>query len=68
MQKDLNKSAEIKLWISRIVVYAILIFLAFLCLFFFYLMIINSSRSNAQLKEGFTVIPGGHFLDNFYNA
>ncbi|MBQ9047949.1 MAG: carbohydrate ABC transporter permease [Solobacterium sp.] len=68
MKKDINKSAEIKLLITRIVVYAILIFLAFLCLFFFYLMIINSSRSNAQLKGGFTIIPGGHFLENFSNA
>ena len=68
MTKDINKSARIKLLISRIVVYGILIFLAFLCLFFFYLMIINSTRSNAQLKTGFTVIPGGHMLDNFINA
>ncbi|MBR2669097.1 MAG: carbohydrate ABC transporter permease [Solobacterium sp.] len=68
MSKDINKSARIKLLISRIVVYGILIFLAFLCLFFFYLMIINSTRSNAQLKTGFTVIPGGHMLENFINA
>ena len=57
MKKDANKSAEIKLLISRIVVYAILIFLSFLCLFFFYLMFINSTRSNAQLQGGFTLIP-----------
>lgn len=68
MKKDANKSAELKLLISRILVYAILIFLAFLCLFFFYLMIINSSRSNAQLKTGFTIIPGGNFMKNFSNA
>ncbi|MDO5439164.1 MAG: carbohydrate ABC transporter permease [Erysipelotrichaceae bacterium] len=68
MKKDVNKSAKIKLIISRFVVYAILIFLSFLCLFFFYLMIINSSRSNAQLKTGFTIIPGGNFLKNLYNA
>ncbi|MBQ6368146.1 MAG: carbohydrate ABC transporter permease [Erysipelotrichaceae bacterium] len=68
MKKDANQSAKIKLFISRLVVYAILIFLSFLCLFFFYLMIINSSRSNAQLKTGFTIIPGGNFLKNLYNA
>ena len=68
MSKDINKSARIKLLISRIVVYGILIFLAFLCLFFFYLMIINSSRSNAQLNTGFTIIPGGHFIENLKNA
>ncbi|MBR5341685.1 MAG: carbohydrate ABC transporter permease [Erysipelotrichaceae bacterium] len=68
MKKDINKSAEIKLLISRIVVYAILIFLSFLCLFFFYLMFVNSTRSNAQLQGGFTLIPRENFFKNFYNA
>lgn len=68
MKKDLNKTAGIKLFISRIVVYGILIFLSFLCLFFFYLMFINASRSNAQLQAGFTLIPGGNALKNFVNA
>jgi len=65
---DRNRSARIKLIIARILVYAVLAFLTFLCLFFFYLLIINSSRSDGQLDAGFTLIPGGHFLDNFYNA
>ena len=68
MKKDLNKTAGIKLFISRIVVYGILLFLSFLCLFFFYLMFINASRSNAQLQAGFTLIPGGNALKNFVNA
>ena len=67
MEKN-DKQARIKLLISRIIVYGILIFLAALCLFFFYLMIINSSRSNAQLNTGFTIIPGGHFIENLKNA
>ena len=68
MKKDINKTAGIKLFISRVIVYGILIFLAFLCLFFFYLMFINASRSNAQLQAGFTLIPGGNTLKNFINA
>lgn len=68
MRQDRNKGAMIKLIVSRIVVYSILIFLAFLCLFFFYLMVINASRSNAQLNTGFTLIPGGHFFENLVNA
>ena len=66
--KDINKSAQIKLLISRIVVYAILIFLSFLCLFFFYLMFVNATRSNGELQSGFTLIPSGNFFTNFYNA
>ncbi len=68
MKKDINTVAAIKLLISRIVVYGILIFLTFLCLFFFYLMFINASRSNAQLQAGFTMIPGGNTIKNFVNA
>ncbi|MBR2546199.1 MAG: carbohydrate ABC transporter permease, partial [Erysipelotrichaceae bacterium] len=68
MKKDINKTAAIKLFISRVVVYGILIFLTFLCLFFFYLMFINASRSNAQLQAGFTLIPGGNTLKNLVNA
>lgn len=68
MKRDANKSAQLKLTISRILVYAILIFLSFLCLFFFYLLVINATRSKGQLDSGFTIIPGGHFLENFYNA
>ncbi|MBQ6654553.1 MAG: carbohydrate ABC transporter permease [Erysipelotrichaceae bacterium] len=68
MKKNANAIAKLKLLISRIVVYGILIFLTFLCLFFFYLMFINSSRSNAQLQAGFTMIPGGNAMKNFLNA
>ena len=68
MKKDINMIAAIKLFISRLVVYGILIFLTFLCLFFFYLMFINASRSNAQLQAGFTLIPGGNTIKNFINA
>ena len=68
MKKDINTVAAIKLFISRIVVYGILIFLTFLCLFFFYLMFINAPRSNAQLQAGFTMIPGGNTIKNFINA
>ena len=68
MKKNANAIAKLKLLISRIVVYGILIFLTFLCLLFFYLMFINSSRSNAQLQSGFTMIPGGNALKNFLNA
>ena len=63
-----NARGAVMLLITRIVVYAILIFLSVLCLFSFYMLIINSSRSNAQLQSGFTLVPGGHFLDNLKNA
>ena len=68
MKKDINKSARIRLTISRIVVYSILIFLCLLCLFFFYLMFINSTRSNGELQGGFTIIPSKYFFKNLVSA
>lgn len=63
-----NTLGKIKLTILRVIVYAILVFLTFLCLFFFYLMIINATRSNAQLATGFTLLPKGNFFVNLKNA
>ena len=63
-----NTKGRVKLVLLRIVVYAILVFLTVLCLFFFYLMVINSSRSNAQLATGFSLLPRENFIKNFVNA
>ncbi|MBO4563599.1 MAG: carbohydrate ABC transporter permease [Clostridia bacterium] len=63
-----NTAGKIKLTILRVVVYSILIFLCVLCLFFFYLMVINSTRSNAQLATGFSLLPKENFFKNFINA
>ena len=65
-----NDSAKARFYltVSRVVVYAILIFLTILCLFSFYMLIINATRSNGQLQGGFTLLPSNHFMDNFHNA
>ena len=63
-----NTKGRIKLIFLRIIVYSILAFLTILCLFFFYLMIVNATRSNAQLNMGFTLVPKEHFFDNLKNA
>ncbi len=63
-----NTKSRLSMTLLRIVVYAILIFLTVLCLFSFYLMIVNSTRSNAQLQAGFRLLPQEHFWDNLKNA
>ena len=62
------KKAVVQLTLLRILVYVILVFLSILCLFSFVMLFINASRSNGQLQAGFTLIPGGHMLENFRNA
>ena len=68
MKNAENTKGRIMLFLSRFVVYAILIFLSVLCLFSFYMMIINASRSNAELQAGFTPWFSTHLLDNLKNA
>lgn len=68
MKNSANTKGRIQLIITRVIVYAILIFLAFLCLFSFYMLIINSTRSNGQLQAGFRLLPQEHFFDNLHNA
>ena len=53
---------------QTILAYVVLIFLSFLCLFFFYILIVNATRSHADLQKGFSAIPGSYFLENLKNV
>jgi len=55
------------LTIRRILCYFVLILLAFLSLFPFFIMIINATRSHAQIQRGFSALPGRDFWRNFVN-
>lgn len=68
MKTEESARGRLHMLIARTVVYAVLIFLSILCLFCFYMLIINSTRSNGELQAGFSALPKGHFLDNFKNA
>ena len=54
--------------IRSIVVHLVLTILAFMCLFFFYILIVNATRSHADLQKGFSAIPGTYFLENLKNV
>ena len=51
----------------RILAYIVLIIISFFCLFWFYVMFINATRSNGELQSGFTAIPSTHLLVNWNN-
>lgn len=51
-----------------ILAHIVLVVLAFLCLFFFYILIVNATRSHSELQKGFSASPGTHFLDNLKNV
>lgn len=50
--------------LNSVVAHAVLIILSFMCLFFFYILIINATRSHAELQRGFSFLPGTHFIEN----
>ena len=60
-----SKAAQ-RAW--SIFVHVSLIALSFLCLFFFYILIVNATRSHAELQRGFSALPGKYFLENLKNV
>lgn len=63
-----DKSADRTLKVRKVFANIFLWFMTFLCLFPFLLLVINATRSNAQLQSGFSLIPRGYFLKNLVNA
>lgn len=50
--------------VSKFFRYIVLIILSILCLFSFYILLINSTRSHADLQKGFSALPGKFFWEN----
>ena len=51
----------------RVIAYTVLIIISFFCLFWFYVLFINATRSNGELQAGFTAVPSTHLFDNWNN-
>ena len=54
--------------LRSIVAHIVLIILSFMCLFFFYILFVNATRSHAELQKGFSALPGGAFFTNLQNV
>lgn len=54
--------------VRTILAHMLLIFLSFLCLFFFYILIVNASRTHIELQKGFSFLPGTNFFANLKNV
>lgn len=52
----------------EVLAYIVLTILSFMCLFFFYILIINSSRAHVDLIQGFSALPGSSFWTNLKNV
>ena len=51
----------------RAIAYVVLMIISFFCLFWFYILFVNATRSNGQLQSGFTLAPSSHLLENWKN-
>ena len=62
-----NKENGIGVKGRRVIAYTVLIILTFLCLIWFYILVINATRTNSMLKRGFTPLPSTHLIENMIN-
>lgn len=51
--------------LRRVIAYAVLILLSFLCLFWFWILLVNATRSKGELTKGFSLIPSKWLLKNW---
>lgn len=55
------------LLIRRFFAYLVLILLTVVCLFSFYILLINCTRNHPDIQKGFSMLPGKAFLRNWKN-
>ena len=63
-----NESEKATLAARRAWCYLVLVFFSFLCLFFFYILVINSTRTHFEIQKGFSLLPGKSLVTNFKNV
>ena len=52
----------------RILAYTVMGILSALCLIWFYILFVNSTRSKGAIQQGFSWLPGPHLFDNIQNC
>lgn len=60
-------NAGLSIHARRAVAYIVLVILSILCLFWFYVLFVNATRTHADIQSGFSALPGGNFLTNWKN-
>lgn len=59
--------SSIGLGAQRAIAYTVLILISILCLFWFYVLFINATRSNSDLTRGFRALPSTNAIANWTN-
>lgn len=61
------KKSAASVTVRRVIAYVVLILLTILCLIWFYILLINATRSNGDLSRGFRAYPSDRLLVNLNN-
>ena len=54
--------------VRRFIAYIVLILVSIMCLFWFYVLFVNATRTHAEINLGFHILPGTNFLKNWNNT
>lgn len=68
MNKEANAGSVkggLPIGIRRGIAYVVLTVMAVLCLFWFYVLFVNATRTHSQIQSGFSFLPGTNFLKNW---
>jgi len=61
------KNQKYSLFLKRGIVYVLMVLFALIAVIPIYLMLINATRTNAQINAGISFLPGGNTMNNWHN-
>lgn len=60
----MQSSKGLSVHTRRVISYVVLVLVTIMCLFWFYVLFVNATRSNANLTKGFSALPSNYGLKN----
>lgn len=65
MKRKQGVSKGLNIRAQRVIAYTVLVLITLLCLIWFYVLIINATRSKGELTQGFSPLPSKYLLKNW---
>lgn len=65
MSSDAKIKKSASMTSRRVIAYIVLVLISILCLFWFYVLFVNATRTHSAIQTGFSAIPGKNFVNNF---
>ena len=65
MSSDAKIKKSASMTSRRVIAYIVLVLISILCLFWFYVLFVNATRTHSAIQTGFSAIPGKNLVNNF---